>query len=110
MLSSGFTTAGIPPSLSPIRHRSAALETRQTLRTAALAGGLFRQARRLPGGHLPRPALVDPHVGEAHREAHRLATRIDADLRPPGQNHRAAVVLRLHLARLDRAVDGRARL
>ena len=59
----------------------------------------------MPGGHLPLAALVDPDVGEADPEIHRVATGIDADPGRAGQHDRVAAILRLHIGRHDGGVD-----
>src|SRR5450631_597307 len=58
---------------------------------------LRRQARRLPGHHLPVAVALGVDVGEAHAEGVGRAVRHDLDLRDAGQHHRITKVLRLHV-------------
>src|SRR5437763_902244 len=62
-------------------------------------------AGRLPGDHLPLAGLVDPDIGKADAEIHRVAAGIDADARVAGEDDRVAQILRLDIRGHDRGVD-----
>src|SRR5438105_5118884 len=62
-------------------------------------------AGRLPGDHLPLAGLVDPDIGKADAEIHRVAAGIDADAGVAGEDDRVAEILRLYIRGHDRGVD-----
>src|SRR5215469_18168373 len=67
--------------------------------------GLFRQAGRLPGDHLPATASVGVNIGKPDAKAIGSAAGHDADAAGSSQYDRVAKVLRLDIGRLYRGVD-----